>query len=194
MKTNKTIVQINDALEMVGFIKSNGTQCRFVSMVSETPVKNISAACPFKGVIKISRKRGMINVNYVNSVAKRIAEKVGVPVGEVEYEAGNVWYKHLQTVDGKSLPLVVNKKTPDNGEFYLQFFPTGSDNVYQMPNGDTITKEQLTPYFYKDNRPDFKPCVISIKVSNIKELCASGVIMQAQDLDEAEAALSAVSK
>lgn len=186
----KTIVQIQNHLEMVGFIKSNGTQCRFVSMVTETPVKNIRAACPFKGVIKIARKRGMINVNYVASVERRIAERFGVNEKEVEYKPGEVWYQHMTTVDGKTLPLVVNKKTPDNGEYYLQYFPTASEDVYRMPNGEPIMKEQLEPYFYASKREEFKPTVISIKVGNIKELRASGVIMQAEDLAEAESALA----
>jgi hypothetical protein len=187
---DKTIVEIGSHLEMVGFLKTNGTQCRFVSMVSETEPK-LRAGCPFKGVKKVSRKRGMINANYNTSVRRRIAERLGVKLSEVEYENGEVWYTHLTTVDGKALPLCVNKKTPDNGEFYLQYYPTASENVYQMPNGDTVDETVLEPYFYKRNeRDDFKPVVISIKVSNIKELRASGVIMQAEDLSEAEAALA----
>jgi len=188
---DKTIVKIESHLEMVGFIKTNGTQCRFVSMVSETEPK-LRAGCPFKGVRKVSRKRGMINANYNTAVRKRIAERLGVELKEVEYENGQVWYKHLQTVDNKTLPLVVNKNTPDNGEYYLQYYPTAAENVYQMPNGDPVEESQLEPYFYKrTERDNFKPVVIAIKVSNIKELRASGVIMQAEDLPEAEAALSA---
>jgi len=188
---DKTIVQIQSHLEMVGFIKSNGTQCRFVSMLSDTPVKNIRAGCPFKGVRKISRKHGMINANYNTAVRKRIAEKLGVAISEVEYENGEVWYKHLQTVDGRSLPLVVNKNTPDNGEFYLQYYPDTAESVYVMPNGDTVQERELEPWFYKTEKRSFKPVVISIKVSNIKELRASGVIMQADDVDEAKSLLSA---
>lgn len=187
---DKTIVTIGSHLEMVGFIKSNGTQCRFVSMVSETEPK-LRAGCPFKGVIKISRKRGMINANYNTSVRTRIAALLGVDIKEVEYENGEVWYKHLQTVDGKALPIVVNKNTPDNGEFYLQYYPSASENVYRMPNGDSVAEETLEKWFYKrSERDNFKPVVIAIKVSNIKELRASGVIMQAEDLAEAEAALA----
>jgi len=185
---DKTIVTIGSHLEMVGFIKGNGTQCRFVSMVSETEPK-LRAGCPFKGVVKVSRKRGMINANYNTAVRKRIAERLGVEIKDVEYQNGEVWYKHLQTVDGRALPLVVNKKK-DNGEFYLQYYPTAADNVYIMPNGDTVTKEQIDPWFYKRDENSFKPCVIAINVSNIKELRASGVIMQAEDLAEAEAALA----
>jgi len=189
---NKTIVSIQSHLEMVGFIKSNGTQCRFVSMVSETEPK-LKKSCPFVGVKKISRKRGMINANYNTAVRKRIAERLGVDFKEVEYQNGDVWYMHLNTTDGKALPLCVNKKTPDNGEYYLQFYPTHSEDVYQLPNGEIVQESQLEPYFYaRSARSEFKPVVISLKVSNIKELRASGVIMQAEDLADAEAALATI--
>ena len=187
---DKTIVKISSELEMLGFIKTNGTQCRFVSMVTETPVKNIKAACPFKGVIKTSRKRGMINVNFSASVGRKLAASLGLPEKDIEYIPGETWYQHLTTVDGKSLPVVVNKKTPDNGEYYLQYFPTSSENVYHMPNGEPVQESQLEPYFYAKAKSEFKPIVISIKLSNIKELRASGVIMQAEDIDEAKAALA----
>lgn len=178
-------------LEMVGFIKTNGTGCRFVSLLTETPVKNIRAACPFKGVRKVSRKIGIINANYNTAVRRRLAEKLGVELKEVEYENGEVWYTHLMTTDNKPLPLVVNKKTPDNGKYYLQYFPHRSDNTYVMPNGDTVTEEQLEPYFYASKREDYKPTVISIDLGNIKELRASGLIIQMPDFEEAEAVLAA---
>jgi hypothetical protein len=189
-KQTKTIVEISDPLEMVGFIKANGTSCRFVSMVSETVVTKLRAGCPFKGVIKTSRKRGMINMNYNRAVCKGIAEKLGVEVKEVEYENGAVWYKHMQTVDGKALPLVIHA-TKETGKHYLQYFPTASENAYKMPSGEIVTEEQLKPYFYADNRAEYKPCVIAVDVSNIKQLRASGVIMQTSDIAEAEALLSA---
>lgn len=189
---DKTIVSIVSHLEMVGFLKTNATNCRFVSILTETEPK-VRKGCPFKGVLKVSRKRGMINANYNMAVRKRIAEKLGVEIKQVEYDNGEVWYKHLETIDHKALPLVVNKNTPENGEFYLQFFPSGSTNVYRMPSGDLVTEEQLKPWLYKQSeRADFKPVVISIKVSNIKRLAASGVIMQADDLEDAEKALATV--
>jgi hypothetical protein len=46
-----------------------------------------------------------------------------------------------------------------------------------MPNGDTVTEDQLNPWFCRQSeRPDYKPTVLSIKVSNIKKLRASVVI------------------
>jgi hypothetical protein len=185
----KTIVEILSELEMVGFIKSNGTQCRFVSLVCET-VPKLKKNCPFKGVRKVARKLGIINANYNTSVRRRLAETLGVELSEVEYVNGEVWYKHLQTVDGKPLPLVINK-AKDNGKHYLQYFPHKSTHRYVCANGEEVTESQLDPYFYAQaERPDFKPCVISIDVANIKKLVASGVIMQTEDLEEAEKILA----
>lgn len=186
---DKTIVSISSHLEMVGFIKSNGTQCRFVSLVSSTAPK-LKKGCPFDGVRKVSRKNGLINANYNTSVRNRIAERLGVKLKEVEYENGEVWYRHLMTQDEKPLPLVVNK-TKNDGKFYLQYFPQRATSKYVLPNGDEIKEEELQPWFYKQSeRPDFKPCVISIAVENLVELRASGVIMQTEDIDEAEILLA----
>ena len=93
---------------VVEFLKTNGTQCRFISLVSETKPK-LRPACPFSGVVKVSRKRGIVNANFNTTVRRRIAQKLGVKLAEVEYENGEVWYRHVTTADGKPLPLVVNK-------------------------------------------------------------------------------------
>jgi len=186
---DKTIVSITSHLEMVGFIKSNGTQCRFVSLVSSTEPK-LKVGCPFKGVRKVSRKNGLINANFNTSVRRRIAERLGVELKEVEYENGEVWYRHLMTADNKPLPLVVNK-TKNDGKHYLQYFPHKATSKYVLPNGEEVTEAQLKPWFYKQSeRPDFKPCVISIGVENLVEIRASGVIMQSEDIDEAETLLA----
>ncbi len=192
MNTAKTIVSILSPLEMAGFIKSNGTQCRFVAIVTDTPVVKIRKGNPFQGVRKVSRKLGLVNANYNTSVRNRIAAKLGVTLSEVEYENGEVWYEHLKTVDGKNLPLVQHKdEAKRQGKLYLQYFPHKSVNAYVMPNGDTVTEAELKPWLYKESeRPDYKPSVIAVELANVKELRASGVIMQAEDIDEAEAALA----
>jgi len=187
----KNVIQIDSPIEMVGFIKSNGTACRFVSILTETIVTNIRKGCPYEGVIKISKKCGLVNVDYVESVKRKFAASLDEPVKNIDYTAGEIWYKHLTTIDGKSLPIVVNKKTPDNGEFYLQYFPTSAKSVYQMPNGEPVSEENLKPYFFKSNKVGYKPVVISVNVKNIKRLSASGVIMQTDDLPEALSALAA---
>jgi hypothetical protein len=200
---DKVIVSIASHLEMVGFIKSNGTACRFVSMLSHTPVVKIKAGNPFhkvsKGKVvgdcrlfKVSRKTGLINANYNTSVRNRIAEKLGVPLADVEYENGECYFEHLQTADGKNLPLIQHKdETKRASGLKLQYYPHKSTNCYVDENGNVIADELVKPWLYAESeRPDFKPCVIGINVSNIKELRASGVIMQAEDVAEAETALA----
>lgn len=174
---------------MVGFLKTNGTQCRFVSLISNTEPK-LRKDCPFVGVRKISKKIGLINANYNTSVRNRIAEKLGVTLNEVEYVNGEVWYQHLTTEDGKNLPVVVNKKKND-GKHYIQFFPHSSTNTFVGEDGKEIAESELKPFFYKQaERPDYKPCVVSIDLGNICELKASGVIIQTPNFEEAEAILA----
>jgi len=165
--------------EIVGFMKQNGTNCRLVSLVTETQPK-MKLSCPFKGVVKVSRKRGIVNANFNTTVRRRIAKHLGVKLAEVEYTDGDVWYKHLTTADGKMLPLVVNKKveTPSEAtDFYLQYYPTHSKDFYRLPNGETVTAEQIKPWIYQQpEKPHFKPVVISIRVANIKKMRASVVL------------------
>ncbi len=189
--SNKTIVKIQSQLEMLGFLKSNGTQCRFVTIVTKTEVKNIKAGCPYKGVIKTSRKQGMINVNYNSAVRSRIADILDVPKAEVEYTNGKSAYQHLLTVDGKALPVLVKASAPDDGVFYLQYFPTKgkTESVFQMPDGTIIDEEKIKPYYY-EKTATYKPNVIAPKLSNIHEIRASGVIMQSEDIAEAQALLA----
>jgi hypothetical protein len=165
--------------EVVGFMKQNGTNCRLVSLVTETKPK-LKPGCPFKGVVKVSRKRGIVNANYNTLVRRRIAKHLGVKLAEVEYTDGDVWYRHLTTAEGQMLPLVVNKKVQSPSEateHYLQYFPTHSKNFYRLPNGETVTAEQIKPWFAaQSEKIHFKPAVISVKVSNIKKMRASVVL------------------
>lgn len=184
---------------MLGFLKSNGTQCRFVAMVSKTPVVAIKVSNPWgaskktkSGLYKVSRKNGIINANYNKSVRSRIAAATGVELAEVEYTSGETWYSHIPTVDGRSLPVVWHKdEAKRNGNYYLQYFPHKSTSVYVNEAGEIVPDETVKPYLYKESElEDFKPCVIAVNLCNIVELRASGVIMQAEDIDEAEAILS----
>jgi len=198
----ENVVKMVDTLEMVGFLKTNGTACRFVSLVCKTPVVKIKASNPFGQVVtkgkvvgecqlfKVASKIGIINANYNTSVRNRIAEKLGVSLSEVEYENGEVWYRHIQTVDGKNLPLVVNKDETKAGH-YVQYFPHKSTSVYVNAKGETIPDEVVQPYLYKETeRPDFKPCVISINLANVLQFKASGVVIEMPDFEEAAAVLA----
>jgi hypothetical protein len=186
-------VKFDNVMEMVGFLKTNGTSCRFISMLTETTPK-LKKTCPFASVKKISRRRGWLNINFNTSVRRNIAEALGVKLSEVEYENGDVWYKHLLTADGKSLPVVVNKKTPENGKYYIQYFPRTSDTVYEI-DGETWKKDEgeklLQPFLYaKSERDEYKPVVCSISLENVKQLKASGIIIEtAENVSELEQSL-----
>src|ERR1039458_315193 len=138
MLDRKSVIRMASELEMLGFLKTNGTACRFVAIVSKTPVVKIRVGNPWgasakskNGLYKVSRKLGIINANYNTSVRNRIADRLGVTLSEVEYESGETWYEHLQTVEGKALPIVQHKdETKRNGQYYLQYFPQKSSNAY----------------------------------------------------------------
>ena len=195
---SKNVVEMTDVLEMVGFIKTNGTQSRFVAMTSKTPVVKIKTGNPWKagsktkaGLFKVSRKIGIINANFNTSVRNRIAEKIGVKLSEVEYENGEVWYQHLTTADGKPLPLVQHKNEAKKADFYLQYFPHKSTNSYVNEAGEIVPDDVVKPWLYAESeRPDFKPAVIVVNLANVKQLKASGVIINMPDFDEAEAILA----
>lgn len=183
------VVKMLNHLEMVGFIRTNGTACRFVSITTST-VPKLKKTCPYSGVRKISRKIGLLNANYNTSVRRRIAEKLGVELPEVDYVNGDVWYKHELTSDGKNLPLVVHKEKQD-GKYYLQYFPHSSVNKYVDGNGKEIPESELERHFYaRSERPDYKPSVIAVGMENVLELRASGVIIEMPDFAEAATLLA----
>ena len=199
MKLEKSnVVKMVSELEMLGFIKTNGTSCRFVSIVTKTPVVKIRANNPWNagaktqsGLFKVSKKIGIINANYNASVQRRIAEKLGVAPSEVEYVAGETWYQHLTTADGKSLPVVQHKDEAKRGEFYLQFYPQKSTNAYVNDAGEPVSDEMVKPWLYKESeRPDFKPAVIAVKLSNVHQLKASGIVIEMPELAEVEQVLA----
>ena len=183
-------VKITDPLEMVGFIRTNGTQCQFVSMLTVTEPK-MRKDSPYKGVVKVSRRNGLLNVNYNTSVSKRLAEMFNVPPSEVQYIPGETWFKHQKTEDGRPLPLVVNKNKED-GKIYVQYFPIRTSGTkYVMPNGEQVAEEKLEPFFYaRAEKEVWKPATCVFHVANIKELRASRVIVQTEDTAQAEQVLA----
>jgi len=183
-----TTVKITNALEMVGFLKTNKTNCQFVSMLTVTEPKLLKRHPLFRqynGVKKVSRRSGILNMNYNKAVRNRIASKLGVEVSEVEYENGNVWYKHLTTEEGKNLPLVVNK-TKDDGKHYVQYFPRKSTTTYVMPNGEIVPESTMKEITSKETKSEYKPAVCAFNIENIKELKARKIVMKTQDAATAE--------
>ena len=202
----KEVIRMIGELQMFDFIKANGTQCRIVAIVTKTPVVKMRKGNPWhtisKGKVagdcnlfKLSRKLGIVNARYCDSVRRNIAEKLGVTLSEVEYEQGDVWYEHLQTADGKALPIVQHKDETKRAEtgYSLQYFPWTDKSINRYVNGagETVEDRDIKPWLYAESsRPDFKPCVIAPKLRNIVEMRASGVILQMPELPEVEAALA----
>lgn len=196
MQLNRSnVVKMMNSLEMLGFIKTNGTSCRFTAITTRTPVVKIRAGNPWgagakteSGLYKVSRKIGIINVHWCAAVERRIAEKLGVPAKEVEYVAGDVWYEHLMTSDDKALPVVQHKdEAKRNGEFYLQYFTHKSENYYVNEAGEVVPDATVKPWLYAaPERSDFKPSVISVKLSNIQQLKLSGIVIEMPELNEVE--------
>jgi hypothetical protein len=180
MKLKKAI-KISDPLELVGFLRANGTQCQFISMLTHTEA-DVNKSCPFKGVVKVSRRNGLINMNYNTAVRKRMADAMGVPIEEVEYTNGKTWFKHETTdgtPEGKALPLCVHATKP-TGKFYLQYFPIQSSGTYFMDErGERIPVEALKPYFPKEReKSEFKPITCVFGVDSIKQMHVAGVIIE----------------
>lgn len=189
-------------LEMLGFIKANGTQCCFVGLVTKTPVVKMRVGNPWHvikdgkvqgecNLFKVAKSHGLINANYNTSVRRRIADKLGVTLGEVEYENGKCWYEHLMTVDGKPLPVVQHKDESKREEtgYGLQYFPLGySGSYYVNGQGETVPDSEVARWLHKaSERPHYKPAVQAPKLRNILSLKASGVIIEMPELAEAEA-------
>ena len=152
---------------MVGFLKGIETECRFVSMVTVTEVKMRKTGNPYLGAVKVSNRNGLINVNFTNSVERKVAEKLGISASQVEYTPGKTWYKHVETSDGKALALCVHQK--DESKYYLQYFPHKAKSVYTF-NGEVIAYEKLAPFITEKEQNEFKPVVITLALSSIRSI------------------------
>jgi hypothetical protein len=198
----KAVVQYVSELEMLGFIKANGTECRFVGLVTKTPVVKMRVNNPWHvikdgkvvgtcNLFKVAKSHGLVNANYNTSVRRRLADKLGVTLPEVEYTSGKCWYEHLLTVDGKPLPVVQHKEEAKREEtgYGLQYFPLGySGSYYVNGAGETVPDADVEKWLHaKSERPDYKPAVQAPKLKHILSLKASGVVIEMPELEEAQA-------
>jgi len=172
----KNTVKISDKMEMVGFIRSIGTECRFVSMVTETELPMNKTNNPWYGTVKLSHRNGLVNVNFVKSTERNLTEQNGE---KTTYVAGSTWYHHEQTVNEKPLPLCVHNK--DNSRFYVQYFPhrTIGINRYFLKGRELSTSEveQMKPFIKVQPKSDFKPLVITLSIDSIRSLRSRRVNM-----------------
>lgn len=169
---------------MVGFLMTVGTSCTFLSCLTATPQdKYLRKGCPFKGkgLVKVCRRTGWLNLDYKKAVERRIAKRLDVPVKDVEYTLGNSWHRHVMTDDEKATPVCVNK-TKEDGKFYIfitQGGTSGSRYVLDNGNGDEVPYELLKPWFYeKGEQDDLKPIVRTVTLNNVSELRARKLVVR----------------
>lgn len=188
-----TVIENIQALQLLGFLTKNGTECRFIHFTIKTPVEKIKVSQPYGQLYKIAQYRGYINANYQTGVEKRIAQLLNVPPKSVEYELGPSAYQHVLNDEGKATAVLVKQSNPNDGVYYLQFTKDETyqpTSVYVNEAGEVIADELVKPWLYKASpRNPLKPFVFSPKLSNIMEMRASGLILKAEDADEAKAAL-----
>jgi hypothetical protein len=172
----KDIVKIENRVELIGFLRALGTECRFITVDTETPVKNMpKTGNPYWGTIKIARRNGIVNMDYVTAVEKRFAEQHGLDKKDVTYTPGSVWYKHCQTEGGKALCLCEGNTVKTKGKYYLQFFPLRDigETVYVHPTLGTLSKDQVKDMegrMYDRTKVPFKPNVITLEIDSIRSV------------------------
>ena len=191
---NETI-RIEDKSEVADFLRSIGTECRFVTVNTETEVGkmpkgkptgrkipspktgkpiNEKTPNPYFGTVKVARRNGFVNANFTKAVEKRYAELTGTPIEDVSYEAGTTWYQHCQTEDGKPLCLCEHQQDPTRQ--YMQFFPLRNlgETVYIHPTIGKLSAEQIKDMYdnwvSEDQNPEWKPRVIVLDMDSIRKI------------------------
>lgn len=179
MNTDIRKVKIEDRAELIGFLRGIGTECRFVTLDTETVVRQRKTGNPYYGTVKIAKRNGLVGVDFVSACEKRYAELNGLDRKDVEYEPGKVWYIHCQTEDGKPLALCESKKpTKKTGkiEKYLQYFPLRNlgKTIYVHPTLGQLNQEQINDMYarfvYQDDREEWKPEVITLAIDSIRSI------------------------
>ena len=190
MKENTTI-KIEDKSEMIDFLRSIGTECRFITVLTETIVDQNKTRLtgghvrspktgkiilerqinPYYGAVKVARRNGFVNADFVQMVEKRYATIMGVPVGDVDYTAGGTWYQHCHSEDNKPLCLCEHQKDPSRK--YLQMFPLRNlgETTYWL-KGQPMTKDQVNDMYAnwvtEDENPEWKPRCIVLAIDSIR--------------------------
>lgn len=186
-------IEIVNQLQLLGFLTTNGTGCRFVGITyraEQEERKQMKVGQPFGRIFKVSKFQGLVNMDFVEAVRSRIAATLEVEKSQVEYVAGKSSYVH----PFPSAPCVVQKASGGEG-YYLQYFPTveKSESVFVDEAGNIIDKELVKPWLRAKGKPTaWKPAVVSLKLENIVEMRASGLILSTEDADAAKEALLAL--
>jgi len=160
--------------QLIEFLRNLGSQCQFVTISTDTEPKMRKTGNPYLGVRKIAKRNGLLNVNYTDSVSRKIAAKVNLPEEQVNYVPKPTWYMHEN--DDKGRPIALCRHQKDDSKYYLQYFPIRNlGTEYVMPNGDIVPEENLKPFLQESGGSDIKPMVITIGMDSIVEMKARGV-------------------
>lgn len=185
-------IKIQNKNEIVEFLKSLGTGSAFVSLRTETEVVMNKTGNPFIGTVKVTKRCGIINVNFVKSVRRRMANILKVDFDETVYVPGVTWYKHVHTEEGKPLSLCVHQD--DAQRFYVQFFPLKTEKAEYFLNGEQLTENEVRimyDFFVpKKKRNVFKPIVIVVAIDSIREMRARSITLMNKTVDRIAMKLS----
>lgn len=167
-------VTIENKAELIGFLRGIGTECRFVTLDTETKVENMpKTGNPYWGTVKVCRRNGFVNASFVQAVQKRYAELHGINPKNVTYTPGEVWYRHCMTGEGKPLCLCEHKKKPE--QKYMQIFPLRNlgETIYVHPTLGKLSQAQVKDMesrMYENNSPEWKPAVITLAIDSIRSV------------------------
>lgn len=148
--------------------------CQFVSVITKTTPK--LRANTYGTITKLSCRNGLINVNYQDTVARRMAEKYGLKKDDIQPVAGKSSYVK---VEGP----ILAKKSDENVK-YLQLFPQHkAKSMYIDANGHEIDEETIASFLPNTTASnEFKPVVISIGLENIVAMKCDGVSLVDENL------------
>jgi hypothetical protein len=167
MKENTTFT-LTDYNNLPSFLRILGTGCRFVTMETETEVKMNKTGNPYLGTVKVCRRNGLVNVNFVDRVIRRMKES---GIEKPDYVGGKTHYVHENDTTGNPLPLCQSKK--DNSVKYLQFYPHRTWDTRYVLNGKELTKDEVTQmksFIPEKDWGEYKQPVIVLKMSSIKRI------------------------
>lgn len=159
---------ITDHNNLPSFLRMLGTQCRFITMETETEVKMNKTGNPYLGTVKVCRRNGLVNINNLRRILQRMKEAgIENPV----YVPGSTWYVHEHDEAGAPIPLCQSKK--DNNIKYLQFFPHRTFDTKYLFKGRELSKDEVTQmktFISEKEWGEFKQPVITLKMSSIKRI------------------------
>ena len=164
------------------YLRNLGTECRFISMETEVEVEARKTNNPFVGAVKRSRRNGLVNVNFVRGVIRRMKE---AGIQEPTYIPGKTWYVHEHDTNGNALALCQSKK--DNNKKYLQYFPWKSYDTRYYHNGVQLTDKEvqvLKTFIPPITTKPFKRSVITLSMDSILKVTFRNINTEVLNLNK----------